>query len=140
MLREAGTKDISLLNKIGEQVKPNFKDLFALDTEINNENAIILVYEESKKILGFLYALDLIDNIDLLYIIVDKDAQNKQIGTKLMQYFITNYQKDKTITLEVSVDNTIALKLYQKFDFKEVNRRKGYYHGIDAYLLRRDKE
>ena len=140
MLREAESKDIIFLNKIGEQVKSNFKDLFALDNEINNENAIILVYEDSNKILGFLYAIDLIDNLDLLYIIVDKAAQNRQIGTKLMQYFITNYQKDKTITLEVSVENNIALKLYQKFDFKEVNRRKGYYHGVDAILLRRDKE
>ena len=46
---------------------------------------------------------------------------------------------DKKITLEVNINNTIALNLYKKFNFKEVAIRKGYYNGIDAILMERNK-
>ena len=87
---------------------------------------------------GFLYAEDLIDNIDLLEIVVDKMYRNMSIGSKLIKYLIDNYcYHDKTITLEVAINNDIALKLYKKYGFKVVNTRKRYYGDIDAYLMKR---
>ena len=139
MIRRAKEEDLAKLNKIGVEYNPNFIKLFHIDTEINNKMAIVLVNVENDEVNGFLYALDFGDNLDLLYIIVDESKRNKQIGTKLMNYFVENYQViNKTITLEVAIDNIPAVKLYQKFNFYEVNKRKGYYHGIDALIMRRD--
>ena len=42
---------------------------------------------------------------------------------------------DKKIILEVSDQNTSALNLYKKYNFIEINRRKGYYNGIDAIIM-----
>ena len=39
------------------------------------------------------------------------------------------------ITLEVNVNNTNAIKLYQKNGFKIVSRRENYYNGTDGYLM-----
>ena len=138
MIRKTELDDIEKINNIGENFKKNFSRLFHLETEINNDFAILLTFEEKNEILGFLYALDFEDNIDLLYIAVDENYQQKGIGTQLLQYFVNNYQvNNKTITLEVAENNEKAYNLYKKFNFKIINIRKGYYEGIDAYLMRR---
>lgn len=41
----------------------------------------------------------------------------------------------KNITLEVNVLNDAAIKLYKKFNFTVVSIRRGYYKGIDGYLM-----
>lgn len=46
---------------------------------------------------------------------------------------------DKDITLEVRIDNLPALKLYEKYQFKQVAIRKGYYNGVDGILMVRQK-
>ena len=72
MIRKANLADVNFLNAIGKQYNSNFANLFHLETEMAKNFAIILVYEE-KDILGFLYALDFGDNIDLLYIITEQN-------------------------------------------------------------------
>ena len=39
--------------------------------------------------------------------------------------------------LEVKVDNINAIKLYEKFDFKVIHIRRGYYNGVDALIMER---
>ena len=118
MIRLAELNDIPLLNKIGAEYNANFAKLFHLETELAKDYSIILVAENGGIIQGFLYALDFPDNIDLL---------------------VDNYQvNNKSITLEVAINNLKALKLYQKFNFYEVNRRLKYYGDVDALLMRRD--
>ena len=42
----------------------------------------------------------------------------------------------KTFTLEVNVENTPAIKLYEKFGFKNLGIRKKYYNNTtDAYIM-----
>jgi ribosomal-protein-alanine N-acetyltransferase len=82
---------------------------------------------------------DLIDRFELCYIEVSKEYRNKKIGSKLVEELIRIGQNKNiiNITLEVSVDNQVAIKLYEKYDFKIVATRKGYYNGIDGYLMER---
>ena len=42
------------------------------------------------------------------------------------------------ITLEVNVNNTNGISLYNKFGFKQVAIRARYYHGEDALLMIRE--
>ena len=39
------------------------------------------------------------------------------------------------ITLEVNVKNENAIKLYKKYNFEEVGRRKKYYNNIDDAII-----
>ena len=138
MIRKALKKDILRINEIGSFFNKDFVKLFDIENKINDKISIILVYEEGNVIKGFLYAEDLIDNIDLLEIVVDKKYRDMFIGSKLMEYLISNYcYHGKTITLEVAINNDIALKLYKKYNFKIVNIRKKYYGDVDAYLMKR---
>lgn len=138
MIRKAKLSDLNEINKLGETLHNNFAKLFHLETEINCKFGIILVSENNGVIDGFLYAIEMIDNIDLLSIIVAKEKRGQKIGSLLLEELIT-YADDKkaTITLEVSVDNLEAVGLYKKHNFTIVNIRKGYYNGVDANLMRR---
>lgn len=100
----------------------------------NNPFANFLGYTLDNKIVGYLYYSNIYDRIEINQIEVQKEYRNQKIATKLMQELI---KENKDITLEVKKTNTIAIKLYQKFDFKEIAIRKGYYNGIDALLMER---
>ena len=138
MIRVANIKDIPKINLIGNQLHQNFAKIYHLETELNSELAIVLVNEDKNVINGYLYAIDFIDNIDLMSIAVDKSYQGQKIGENLLKYLIDNYcYQNKTITLEVSTDNNIAINLYKKFNFKIVNNSKFDSLDIMEYV---DKE
>ena len=134
LIRKATEKDIEQINILGEQLHHNFMKTYHIETEIDNKIAIVLVAEKSD-IVGYLYAIDLEDNIDLLSIFVDKNSRYQHIGTNLIEK-LKRLSKDKTITLEVSSKNDAAIALYKKNDFKEVGIRKNYYENSDAIIMK----
>ena len=93
-----------------------------------------VVYKKNKNIIGYLYYSLIYDRIEINQIEVLKSEQHKGIGTLLMDYLI---KKNMDITLEVKKDNVNAIKLYEKFNFKKVAIRKGYYNGVDGVLMER---
>ena len=46
---------------------------------------------------------------------------------------------NKPSTLEVKINNYIAINLYQKYGYKKVAIRKGYYNGVDGILMERSE-
>lgn len=137
MIRIAKMQDLECINQLGNSLHANFENLFHIETEIDSKYGIVIVSENNGMVDGFLYAVHLVDNIDLLSIVVDTKYRGKKIGSLLLEYLISNYAKAQTITLEVDVDNIAAISLYKKYDFIVENIRKGYYNGADAYLMKR---
>lgn len=135
MIRKATKEDIYEINILGEQLHNNFKDTYHLETEIDSNLGLVLVYENDGKVLGYLYAQVFLDNVDLLSILVDKNARYQHLGSDLIK-FLQDMYHDKSITLEVSKDNIPALTLYEKCGFKTVGLRKKYYNGIDAIIMK----
>ena len=98
-----------------------------------NDNKIIGYYDNDI-LVGFLIYEQLYEIIDLLYIVVKPIYRRKNIGTELINYLIQNKKFEK-IMLEVRCDNSSAIKLYKKFNFKIINIREKYYDGQDAYVM-----
>ena len=48
---------------------------------------------------------------------------------------IAKSKKLSCVTLEVNVHNDIAIRLYEKYNFKEVGRRSKYYNNIDDAII-----
>lgn len=136
MIRKANDSDIKKINKLGEILHPGFTKLFHIETEINSNLAIVLVSEINNEVIGYLYALDFGDNIDLLSIFVDNNYRNKGIASNMLKELM-KIGENKTITLEVSSDNMNALRLYEKHNFKTVGIRKNYYKNSDAIIMKR---
>lgn len=112
--------------------KDNIKDIPEDKKELisnfeNNPYAKYIFYVEDKT-LGYLYYSLIYDRIEINYI----ESKRKGVGSILMKELL---KESLPITLEVSKENERAIALYQKFGFKEVALRKGYYNGVDGLLM-----
>lgn len=137
MISKAQLKDLKSVYELGKELHQNFENLYHLEEMIKKEYFHILVYKNKDKVLGFLMYTELEDTIDILDIVVDKNYRNQKIASNLLDILITNSKINSKIYLEVSVDNDIAIKMYDKFGFNIIHTRKKYYGNKDAYIMER---
>ena len=119
-VRKMSLDDLEKINSIGLE---NFDDFWNINT---------LRSELSKS-----GALRIIDELNIMNIAVRKDLRRCGIGSALLEFLI-NFaisQKDGSITLEVNENNTSAIELYKKYNFKQVGLRKKYYNNTDNAIL-----
>lgn len=92
---------------------------------------------QSNDILGYIVIDIIYDKIEIVDLFVKKEARNRKIGTDMLEYVISLAKSLNAynITLEVNVNNKIAIKLYEKFKFKKIAIRKSYYKGVDGILM-----
>lgn len=125
MIRIANKEEINYLNKKVDYVI--------------SENAFeqCFVYIINDKIIGFIDFSDIYNRIELNYIWIDPLFRKKGYAHDLMNYLIDYCLVNNitNITLEVAINNEIAKKLYQQYNFVEVALRKQYYNGIDGILM-----
>lgn len=141
MIRYFNKNDFEYIYSLGNDITYNFSSTNNLEDIIKDKYTKILVYEIDDKVIGFLMFIELVDNVDIIDIVVDKDYRNRNIASCLIDYMITGLKPTvKIITLEVRKSNIIAINLYKKFDFKKVSVRKKYYGNEDAYLMVRSCE
>ena len=76
---------------------------------------------------------------ELLRIAVDPTARGRGLGRKLLEAVTETAGEDgiQTIFLEVRQSNRAAVNLYRSAGFREIGRRRGYYHNPpeDAILM-----
>ena len=129
MIREASKKDLDIIN-----------------SWLTSNNAIkeflpfqkCYVYEIDNNVVGYIDYSLIYERGELNNIYVSSLYRHQQIASQLMTFMLNEAKKNKlqNITLEVAVNNEIAIKLYQKFNFVIVAKRTKYYNGIDAYLMK----
>ncbi len=91
----------------------NLNDLHSLVMAVLDGRVVGYVYYEDFKADGF---------SDICFLNVLQSAQNKKIGTKLIEKAIEDSFKKseiKRIEISVRVNNTAAFRLYQRLGFKE---------------------
>lgn len=126
MIKEITSEEINELNKlIDYKISDNpFEKCFKY--EINND------------LIGIIDFSDIYDRLELNYIWISPSNRGNKYSNHLMEYMM-EYAKNKNninnITLEVSVNNLVAIKLYEKYGFKKVAIRPNYYEGTDALLM-----
>ncbi len=113
---------------------------FLLESEVrknisNNPFARYLVYLKSNKVIGYIYYSDIYERCEINQIEVMSEQRGIGIGSMLMDKLISTVNKN--ITLEVRIDNSIAIRLYEKFGFIKKAIRKDYYNGTDGILMER---
>ncbi|MEO0097079.1 MAG: ribosomal protein S18-alanine N-acetyltransferase [candidate division WOR-3 bacterium] len=124
--------------------KENFKFPWKksyFDYDLRRPNTYCLVAEIDNKVVGYLIAWEIVDELHLANISVDRNYQKKGVGTKLINEIIViaRLREIKKIYLETRVSNIGAQKFYQKLGFKYSYLRKGYYNdGEDAWIMEKD--
>jgi len=94
-----------------------------------NMLAIYHVAVLDNTIVGYAGMWEVIDELHITNIAVEKSFRGKGIGNALMEYIIEyGYTKGfHAMTLEVRKGNRSAIALYEKYDFEILGLRKGYY-------------
>ena len=101
----------------------------------NNPFGKYLILIEQNEVIGYLYYSDIYERAEINQIEIEKQHRNQKKATLLLKTFLEKI--NKSVTLEVKIDNIPALKLYKKFGFEKKALRKGYYNGIDGILMER---
>ncbi|NEZ74393.1 ribosomal-protein-alanine N-acetyltransferase [Clostridium botulinum] len=101
------------------------------ETELKNKFAkyIVVLNEETNKVLGFAGMWLIIDECHITNIAVHPNYRGLGIGNILMNEIIDICKEHNLtgITLEVRESNTAAKNLYYKYGFKDSGIRKDYY-------------
>ena len=112
-----------------------------IQEKIKNKKFKYWIYEVENSIKGYLGIQFLEEEIEILGIGVNQGSRRKNIATELMDELIEYFEKSeyKKIILEVRESNTVAQRLYKKYGFKQISRRKKYYVDEDAKVYQREK-
>lgn len=120
------------INKIPDD-EEFIKKITIQDDLKNNPFGHYLLEIDNNKIIGYLYYSDIYERAEINQIEVEVSHRNCGKASNLLKNMIDTMEK--SITLEVKIDNIPAINLYKKFGFEEKAIRKGYYQGIDGILM-----
>ncbi len=91
--------------------------------------------------IGYFVGMQVLDEVTLLDIGIDRGYQGQGFGRRLLEYFVqlSVQQVVQQIWLEVRISNSKAINLYQSVGFNVIDRRKNYYslgdEKEDAFVM-----
>ncbi|MFH1224018.1 MAG: ribosomal protein S18-alanine N-acetyltransferase, partial [Pseudomonadota bacterium] len=127
------------LKEVLEIEKQSFSDPWEpafFESELKNSNSICLKLCDGEKLVSYIIARTIFDEVHVLNIATAPSYRNKGAAKKLMEHVINNLCSGKLLLLEVRDSNESARKFYEGFGFKELYNRKAYYaDGEDAVVM-----
>lgn len=109
-------------------------------SELNNNLArYYCALDEQGNLMGYIGSWFVIDEAHITNLAVSPDFRRHHIGECLLKTVIDHSysEKIKYLTLEVRIGNAPAISLYEKYSFKSLGTRKGYYqdNNEDALIM-----
>ncbi len=138
MINNIELKDKERFNELGLIVNKNFAKLFQIEELINSSYDSLFGYYENELLVGFIHINKMYETIDIVNIVVDEKYRHQGIATRLIKYVLNNFADVEKLMLEVNENNKVAVNLYLKNGFKEINRRPKYYDSDTAIIMERD--
>jgi ribosomal-protein-alanine N-acetyltransferase len=106
--------------------------------ELHSPHSQLTVAERHGEVIGYLCCWYVADEVHILDIAVHPHSRRQGVGECLLRRaLVIGQQKGaQSATLEVRRSNLPAIALYEKFGFRQVAVRRGYYtNGEDALLM-----
>lgn len=111
----------------------------ALESEIDNENALFLVAESENETLGYVGCIFVMGEGSITNVAVSPKFRRLGVGDALISALIQNAKKmnAEALFLEVRKSNNAAQNLYKKHGFDVCGLRKNFYRDPteDAYIM-----
>ena len=131
---------ITELNDIKDILTSDFDDFWnynILKEELKSKNSKYIIAIINREIVGFAGIKIILDESDIMNIVTKKNYRNKGIGSLLLENLITisNNLNLNSITLEVNEENMPAIRLYEKFGFRNLGIRKNYYKDKNGIIM-----
>ena len=138
MINKIEIKDFDRFNELGLIVNKNFVNVYDLNKLLESGYDFIYGYYINNILVGFIHINKLYENMDIVNIVVDPDYRRRGIASSLLNYVISLFSDVSSIILEVNENNYSAIKLYEKQQFKVINKRLNYYGNDSALIMKRD--
>ena len=108
--------------------------------ELSNDLAFYFsAFDENDCLIGYAGCWQILEEAHITTVAVAPEHLRKHIGEALLVRLLDccYENKIKYITLEVRVSNVPAIKLYEKYGFKSLGTRRGYYqnNNEDALIM-----
>jgi len=136
---DSNVKIESILELENELNHPLKKDDLLYEINENPVSNFFFAYIDNK-IIGYIDYWITFDSSTIFKIVVKKDYRRMGIGSSLLNKVIEKLKEKEVLylTLEVRVSNLEAIKLYEKFNFKKISIKKGYYDNFEdaIYMVR----
>ncbi|MEP6509154.1 MAG: ribosomal protein S18-alanine N-acetyltransferase [Gemmatimonadales bacterium] len=105
------------------------------------DHSIFLIAESRGEIVGYVIAIAVLDEAEILNVAVSPSRRGEGIGGDLLDAALKQVESRgaESLFLEVRVSNVAARALYQSRGFAEISKRKNYYRTPleDALVMRR---
>lgn len=108
--------------------------------ELSNDLAkYFSAFDKNGELIGYAGCWQILEEAHITNIAVSPKFQRKHVGEVLLTTILENCYANliKYVTLEVRVSNKPAIALYEKYRFKSLGVRKGYYqdNNEDALIM-----
>ena len=107
--------------------------------ELETPHSLHRVAERDGHVAGYMISWLTPPEAMIMSVAVHPDLRGQGIGRALLEdsFRLFSQARLEAVWLEVRTGNLTAQSLYQKFGFREVYRRRGYYHdtGEDAIVM-----
>jgi ribosomal-protein-alanine N-acetyltransferase len=111
---------------------------------LRRADADMLIVEAAEQVIGYSASWYVLDQAELGNVAVSAEWRRNGVGARLIEIVLTRAAERgvREVFLEVRPSNEDAQRLYQRFGFRTVGRRKNYYlqPAEDAIVMRRTVE
>ena len=143
-IKDVSIRDLRSISNLEHHIFKENAFSIKLVEKLIQQNTLFLKLEDGKimkKLIGFIVVIkDREDQINIINFLIHPQFQSKGYGSLLLQETIERIKRlkeIKKIVLNVQVNNSIAIKLYEKFNFQKNSKiiENYYQSGEDAYLM-----
>jgi len=144
-IKDVSIRDLRSISNLEHQIFKENAFSIKLVEKLIQQNTLFLKLEDGKimkKLIGFIVVIkDREDQANIINLLIHPQFQSKGYGSLLLQETIERIKKRlkeiKKIVLNVQVNNSLAIKLYEKFNFQKNSKiiENYYQSGEDAYLM-----
>lgn len=106
--------------------------------DFDNEHSEYYCLVNKEILVGYIGLHKIFDEVSINTVWIKETMRKQKLATMLLQFVLEqlHYRKIQSIFLEVRASNEAAIRLYQKFDFMLITRRKDYYqHPLEDALI-----
>ncbi len=134
LMMEADLPEVLAIEALSFPI-PFTEKLFRM--ELNLRVARLYVAKEKGKIIGYIDYWNIETEIHVITFAVHPDWRRRQIGSRLLQFMMDDGARShvKLYTLDVRASNQTAIRLYEKFGFRQTGLRKKYYQDNEEDAL-----
>lgn len=143
-IRKMSYADILQVYAIAEKCFTTPWQLSTFEYELSNNDAILYVAVLDNEIGGYVCLRTMLDVTHVMDLAVTPKLRLTGIGSMLLRAALQELRRLRQdvhlVTLEVRESNIAAIRLYEKYGFKEIGRRKDYYKkpNEDAIIMELD--